>query len=471
MIGRVPQNGERVVPNTEAETGDLERKLATILSADVAGYSRLMAEDEESTLQTFRGHKEVFERLVALHRGRVFNTAGDAILAEFGSAVEAVRCATEIQAALGTRNDQLAEDRQVRFRIGVNLGDVMVQGADLLGDGVNVAARLQTAAEPGGICIAGSVYDQIRNKLSLSFKPLGDMSYKNIPQPVRTFAIAEADGLGSLPAPPPRAAGGISPAWAALAAVLIALAAGAAVWGYTDYRYRQEHAVRTAERAAAEEARSQARAERHSERAAERAAADHSGDLNAVTGQKTSAAPLQSAEVNWQAPNTGRLQAQAEPPSVENVNRRLAAPSGNLPASQQVAAVPPVPTPAASPAGAPLVTALPKPSTIADATGIYRGPICYGAIEALPARCYKAQAVVTKNSISGQWPAAIRGATMYLAGDVTKAGEVAIHMHAQRTDGSHGPIADLVGKLHDGRIDAAGSFLNGRTVKLNLQKD
>jgi class 3 adenylate cyclase len=138
-------------------TLDLERRLATILSADVAGYSRLMAEDEEQTLRVFRGHSEVFNKLVTLHRGRVFNTAGDAILAEFGSAVEAMRCATEIQAALRTRNDQLPHDRQVRFRIGVNLGDVMVQGEDLLGDGVNVAARLQTAAEPGGVCISGGV--------------------------------------------------------------------------------------------------------------------------------------------------------------------------------------------------------------------------------------------------------------------------------------------------------------------------
>src|SRR5271167_2506958 len=105
---------------SSAAIDGLERKLATILSADVAAYSRLMAEDEEQTLQTFRAHKEVFEKLVQLHRGRVFNTAGDAILAEFGSAVEAVRCATEIQAALRTRNDQLPEDRQVRFRIGVN---------------------------------------------------------------------------------------------------------------------------------------------------------------------------------------------------------------------------------------------------------------------------------------------------------------------------------------------------------------
>src|SRR5271169_1612170 len=202
MIGlRVEHREMLVAENDGTAAGGLERKLATILSADVAGYSRLMAEDEEQTLRTFRGHREIFEKLVAAHRGRVFNTAGDAILAEFGSAVEAVRCATEIQAALRTRNDQLPPNRQVQFRIGVNLGDVMVQEQDLLGDGVNVAARLQSVASPGGVCISGSVYDQIRNRLSLSFKPLGDMSFKNIPQPVRTFSIVEADGLGELPAP------------------------------------------------------------------------------------------------------------------------------------------------------------------------------------------------------------------------------------------------------------------------------
>src|SRR5687767_6870625 len=139
----------------------LQRKLTTILAADVENYSRLMNEDEEGTLQTFRGHKEVFEAMVSSHGGRVFNTAGDAILVEFGSAVEAVRCATEIQAALRTKNEVLPESRRVTFRMGINLGDVMVQGNDLLGDGVNVAARLQASAESGGICISGSVYDQI----------------------------------------------------------------------------------------------------------------------------------------------------------------------------------------------------------------------------------------------------------------------------------------------------------------------
>src|SRR5580700_10788704 len=165
-----------------------------------------MAEDEERTLRIFRGHSEVFNKLVTMHRGRIFNTAGDAILAEFGSAVEAVRCATDVQSALRTRNDQFPPNRQVRFRIGVNLGDVMIQGQDLLGDGVNLAARLQTAAEPGGICISGSVHDQIRNKLSLAFHSLGERNYKNIPQPVRTFSIVESEGGVVLPSAKPRAA-------------------------------------------------------------------------------------------------------------------------------------------------------------------------------------------------------------------------------------------------------------------------
>ena len=229
---------------SDAAAGGLERKLATILSADVAAYSRLMAEDEERTLQTFRAHKEVFEKLVELHRGRVFNTAGDAILAEFSSTVEAVRCATEIQAALRTRNDQLASERQVNFRIGVNLGDVMVQGADLLGDGVNVAARLQGAAEPGGICISGSVYDQVLNKLSLSFKPLGDLNYKNLPQPVRTFAIAKVAGLGVLPSPARRRrlANGWRPRPFVIAA-LILITVGGVSWVRSHHeRNRAEYA-------------------------------------------------------------------------------------------------------------------------------------------------------------------------------------------------------------------------------------
>ena len=208
----------------------LERKLVTILSADVAEYSRLMAEDEEQTLRIFREHSQTFRALVSSHHGRVFNTAGDAILAEFTSPVEAVRCATEIQAALRTRNEQFPPNRQVKFRIGVNVGDVMVQDTDLLGDGVNVAARLQGAAAPGGICISGTCYDQIRNKLTLGFESLGERRFKNIPQPVRTFTIASGDEEGGL-RPSKNASGRAGPIAAIAAIALLVLAGG--YWAYS----------------------------------------------------------------------------------------------------------------------------------------------------------------------------------------------------------------------------------------------
>ena len=151
----------------------------------------MIGENEERTIEVLRGHREIVDEMLKIHRGRIFNTAGDAILAEFPSAVDAVRCATEVQAALRTRNDHLPPDQRMWFRIGVNLGDVIVQGGDLLGDGVNVAARIQTVADPGGVCISGSVYDQIRNKLSLQFKQLGEKTFKNIAQPIRTFSIED----------------------------------------------------------------------------------------------------------------------------------------------------------------------------------------------------------------------------------------------------------------------------------------
>ena len=216
----------------------VQRKLVTILSADVAEYSRLMADDEEQTLRIFREHSQTFMALVDEHHGRVFNTAGDAILAEFASPVEAVRCATEIQAALRTRNDQLQPIRQVRFRIGVNLGDVMVQNSDLLGDGVNVAARLQGAAEPGGICISGSVYDQIRNKLTLGIQPLGERRYKNIAQPVRTFTISGSEDHDAVPVP--EKSSGRPGVRAKAGVALIALfVLGGGCWAYSLSRNNQ----------------------------------------------------------------------------------------------------------------------------------------------------------------------------------------------------------------------------------------
>src|SRR5580700_9989008 len=145
----------------------LERKLAAILCADVYGYSRLMGEDEEATLQTLTSHRKLIDSAIEQHHGRFVNEAGDSVLAEFASVVEAVTCAVEIQSGLKAQNASIAPERRMEFRIGVNLGDVMVEGEQIYGDGVNVAARLASLAEPGGICISGTVHDQVSNKLAL----------------------------------------------------------------------------------------------------------------------------------------------------------------------------------------------------------------------------------------------------------------------------------------------------------------
>ena len=168
------------------------RRLATILAADVVGYSRLMAQDEEATVRTLKAHRVIIDRLIARHEGRIFNTAGDSVLAEFGSVVEAVRCATTIQDELRVRNAELVESRQMLFRIGVNIGDVIADGDDLLGDGINVAARLESIAPPGGICISGGTFEQVKNKLSIGFEDLGPQTVKNIPDPVAAFRITGA---------------------------------------------------------------------------------------------------------------------------------------------------------------------------------------------------------------------------------------------------------------------------------------
>src|SRR5271154_4919176 len=158
----------------------VERKLTAILCADVFGYSRLMGEDEEATLRTLSSHRKTIDSLIDQHHGRFVNSAGDSVLAEFASVVNAVQCAVEVQAALKTENAFLPLARRMEFRIGVNLGDVMAEGEQIYGDGVNVAARLEGLAQPGGICISGIVHDQISNKLALTYDDLGEQSVKNI---------------------------------------------------------------------------------------------------------------------------------------------------------------------------------------------------------------------------------------------------------------------------------------------------
>lgn len=168
---------------------EVVRKLTTIMAADVVGYSRLMSEDEEGTLRTFRAYRKIIDGLIQKHGGRIFNTAGDAVLAEFDSAVECVRCTISIQEELRTRNAELPADKTVQLRIGINVGDVMIEGEDLFGDGVNVAARLEGLAQPGGICISASTFEQVKNKLSVGFEDLGPQEVKNIPHPVGAFHV------------------------------------------------------------------------------------------------------------------------------------------------------------------------------------------------------------------------------------------------------------------------------------------
>ncbi|MEE8043432.1 MAG: adenylate/guanylate cyclase domain-containing protein [Pseudomonadales bacterium] len=168
----------------------VQRRLAAILAADVAGYSRLMGEDEEGTLATLTAHlKELIEPCIAEHRGRVVKTTGDGLLAEFASVVDAVRCAAAFQEGMAERNADAPEDRRMEFRVGVNLGDVIVQDDDVFGDGVNVAARMEGLAEPGGICVSGTVFDQIKGKLDLELDDLGPQMVKNIAEAVRIFRV------------------------------------------------------------------------------------------------------------------------------------------------------------------------------------------------------------------------------------------------------------------------------------------
>jgi class 3 adenylate cyclase len=186
----------------------MKRKIAAIFAADIAGYSRLVAEDEEETLRRLASYRQVTDDFIARYGGRIFNTAGDAVLAEFPSAVEAVRCAIDIQESLRTRNMAYPPSRHMSFRIGITIGDVVERDGDLLGDGVNIAARLEGLAEVGGICISRAVHEQVANKLSVQFADIGAQEVKNIPTPVHAYMVAmrREDGTYSTPKlkkPPP----------------------------------------------------------------------------------------------------------------------------------------------------------------------------------------------------------------------------------------------------------------------------
>ena len=165
------------------------RKMSAILSADVKGYSRLMSADEEGTVKALNACREIIARCVDDHRGRIVDSPGDNVLAEFASTVEAVKCAVKIQEDLKVRNANLPENKKMEFRIGVNLGDVIEEEGRIYGDGVNIAARLEGLADAGGVCISGTAFDQVKGKLSLGYQFVGEQTVKNIPDPVRAYKV------------------------------------------------------------------------------------------------------------------------------------------------------------------------------------------------------------------------------------------------------------------------------------------
>src|SRR6266404_5641467 len=172
----------------------VQRRLAAILAADVVGYSRLMQADEVGTLQALKAHRRALvDRTIAGHHGRIVKTTGDGALVEFASVVDAVGCAVAIQRGVVNRNANVAEDNRIVFRIGINVGDIIIDGDDIFGDGVNIAARLETLCEPGGVCISRAANEQIRDKLTLAFADLGEQTVKNISRAVGVYGLTAKD--------------------------------------------------------------------------------------------------------------------------------------------------------------------------------------------------------------------------------------------------------------------------------------
>lgn len=211
-------------------TQDFKRKLTAILSADVKGYSRLMGEDEEATVRTITAHRKVITSVIQKYRGRVVDSPGDNILAEFVSVVDAVQSAVEIQEVIRAKNTELPEERKMEFRVGINLGDVIQEGERIYGDGVNIAARVEGLADPGGICISGSAYEQIENKLALGYDYIGEHTVKNIVKPIRVYRVPTGPETLQKVTAERRPASRWH--WAALAVIiaLLVVAGGVAIW-------------------------------------------------------------------------------------------------------------------------------------------------------------------------------------------------------------------------------------------------
>ena len=443
------------IPNAE-DAAPIARRLATIVCADVAGYSQMMGANEERTVRVFRGHREIFENLVNLHRGRIFNTAGDALLAEFSSAVEAVRCATEIQAALATRNEHLAPEERMLFRIGINLGDVIIQGGDLLGDGVNVAARIQTATAPGGVCISGSVYDQIQNKLSLGFKSLGEQSYKNIARPVRTYTVTGGATVATAPARK-------SARTPILTAVGLAAVAAAGYIGYRQYdAQREAHARVEAELATQRQATEQATratedARREAQLQAQKLAADESlrraqeerarleQDRERVEADKRSAEATKR-----QLADETLKRAQEERARVDQERARLEADRQAMEAAKKA-------------------TAVPAKKLAGQANdGTYVGQLCNNPRNATP-NCWSVELGIHESTATGKWISARTKKDSTVKGTVASDGAMTLELSGWARDLN--PIeGTMTGRATGGSISAAGTWRDGSSITGNWKR-
>ncbi len=466
-----------------AETAPVERRLATILMADVFGYSRMMGEDEERTVRIFRGHRAVFDELLKVHRGRIFNTAGDAILAEFPSAVEAVRCATEIQAALRTRNEHLPEAQRMWFRIGINLGDVIIQEGDLLGDGVNVAARIQTVAEPGGVCISGSVYDQIQNKLTLQIKQLGEKSFKNIAQPVRTFSISDESA-------PPGSAGA---RWRSgrmtrvvarggMAALVVVLAGGA-YWLYRDREQQAQERAQRAEQAQrtvelARDIAASAAAQKEARLLAElQAARDalNQADANKRRAEQDRVAAeaaqreaklqgeLKSAKEALSKADQGEKKADQERKSASAAvkSAELAAQKATeVPTEIRIAGAKPEAAPAevrTASANAAGVSAS-DPRGVDRFDGIYAGRMCSLNADGTP-RCWNLGLTVQHGALSATWPTRFNNQPGHAKGTITSDGVVNVALDGYNQVGKT-LVGSASGRWADNKISVSGNWSN-----------
>ncbi|MBI5592259.1 MAG: hypothetical protein HY881_17475 [Deltaproteobacteria bacterium] len=415
----------------------MERRLATIMMADVAGYSRMMGENEERTIQTLRGHREIFDALLRLHRGRIFNTAGDAILAEFPSAVEAVRCATEIQAALRTRNEHVPDEERMWFRIGINLGDVIVQGGDLLGDGVNVAARIQTIAEPGGISLSGSVYDQIQNKLTLRFNPMGERSFKNIAQPIRTFSIAEADGT-AIPVPKPSERPPRRKPLFAMAALVMLIAVIGGYWIYSAYDARRAEQLRNAieiERQAAEVQR------KASEEKLANEARQRQDSIEAETRERQA-----KLEAEAQAAKEALERAEAEKKRLDQELKRTAEPQSATKAPQAA-----------------------KQGKINRFDGTYNGHLCTRPSGLPRERCWPVALKIEHGTLSAAWTQGVSGKTSYAKGAVSTSGAVTMTIDGWQINGNP-TDANLTGTWENDMIRVSGTWKSGLPVTGNWKR-